>query len=388
MMSAQKTAVDQAKSLAGKTDKLEDARALIKGAMQDPTTKEDAATYYVAGKIESDAFDNGVKASMINPEDPAANPVAMGEALLNGYRYFLQALPYDSVPDAKGKVKPKYSKDIVSKISGHSSDFFKAGAGLYEAKKYYPEAYDAFVIFAELPDAPFLGDKAPKLADTDRGQSYFNAGLAAYSGNEPLKSADAFRAARKMGFEDLNAFIYEIACWQAMAQNDSTMVETAKNKIYDIAKAGNEKFGIEQPIFLNNMVNSMVQDEKFADATAVINEALATNPDNADLYGLRGFVEDRAGNDDASVADYLKSASMPGVGYETLKNAAKKVFKTGTLKFNSLDTADRDGRMKVKAEYFDPAKKIVDQAKAMGQNDPDLDYVIDSLNYALETYFK
>ena len=191
-----------------------------------------------------------------------------------------------------------------------------------------------------------------------------------------------------MGFEDLNAFIYEIACWQAMAQNDSTMVETAKNKIYDIAKAGNEKFGIEQPIFLNNMVNSMVQDEKFADATAVINEALATNPDNADLYGLRGFVEDRAGNDEASVADYLKSASMPGVGYETLKNAAKKVFKTGTLKFNSLDTADRDGRMKVKAEYFDPAKKIVDQAKAMGQNDPDLDYVIDSLNYALETYFK
>ena len=152
MMSAQKTAVDQAKSLAGKTDKLEDARALIKGAMQDPTTKEDAATYYVAGKIEFDAFDNGVKASMINPEDPAANPVAMGEALLNGYRYFLQALPYDSVPDAKGKVKPKYSKDIVSKISGHSSDFFKAGAGLYEAKKYYPEAYDAFVIFAELPD--------------------------------------------------------------------------------------------------------------------------------------------------------------------------------------------------------------------------------------------
>ena len=88
------------------------------------------------------------------------------------------------------------------------------------------------------------------------------------------------------------------------------------------------------------------------------------------------------------MADYLKSASMPGVGYETLKNAAKKVFKTGTLKFNSLDTADRDGRMKVKAEYFDPAKKIVDQAKAMGQNDPDLDYVIDSLNYALETYFK
>ena len=68
-MSAQKTAVDQAKSLAGKTDKLEDARALIKGAMQDPTTKEDAATYYVAGKIEFDAFDNGVKASMINPED-------------------------------------------------------------------------------------------------------------------------------------------------------------------------------------------------------------------------------------------------------------------------------------------------------------------------------
>lgn len=387
-MSAQKSAVDQAKSLSGKFDKLEEARALIKQAAENPETANQANTYFIGGKIEYDAYDKGLQASMINPEDPSANPVAMGQELLNGYQWFLKALPLDSLPNEKGQIKPKYSKDIVSKITGHANDYLKAGAALYEAKQYYPAAYDAFMIFADMPDQAFLGNKAPKIDPADRGLAYFNAGLAAYSGNEPVKSADAFSAARAQGYDDVNAYIYEIACWQSLAQRDSTMADTAKDRIFIVAKDGNAKFGMEQPIFLNNMVNSMVLDGKTDDALAIVNEAIGNNPENADLYGLRAFVYDRADNNDASVADYKKAASMPGVGFETLKNAAKKVFRVGTDKLASLDMADRDGRMALKAEYFEPSSKIAEQANAMQGGDSDLLYVIDSINYALENYFK
>ena len=193
-LSAQKVNVDNAKKLSGKFDKIEEARTLIRQAMENPETANDAQTYYVAGKIEFDAYDKGLQAGMINPEDPSANPEAMAQELLNGYNYFLKALPLDSVPNEKGEIKPKVSKDIVNKISGHTNDFFaKAGATMYEMKKYYPEAYQSFMIYADMPDQAFLGNKAPKLDDTSRALAYFNAGLSAYVGNELIDAANAFR---------------------------------------------------------------------------------------------------------------------------------------------------------------------------------------------------
>lgn len=384
--SAQKTAVDQAKALSGKLDKIGDARTLIQQALSNPETSNQAQTYYIAGKIEFDAFDKGFQQNAIAPG--SVNPEDMGNQLLNGFQYFVAALPLDSVPDEKGKVKPKYSKDIVGKIVGHNNDFFTAGANFYELKKFYPEAYNAFLIYAQMPEMAFLGDKAPQTENANRGQAYFNAALAAYSGNEPVKSADAFRDARRMGYDDINAYIYEIACWQALAQRDSTMADVAKDRIMAVAKDGNDKFGLEQPIFLNNMVNSMVQDGKIAEALTLVSDLIASNPDNAALYGLRGFINGRADNEDASVADYKKAASLPGVDYETLKAAANKVYRVGAEKYNALDMADRAGRMQLKAEYFEPAKTIAEQAAGMQQPDSELNYIIDNINYALDTFFK
>lgn len=95
---AQKANVDQADKLAGKTDKLTEARNLIKQAMENPETKNQARTYYVAGKIEFDAYDNATKAQMINPDDPTAKPAVMADELMNGYNYFIKALPSIAFP--------------------------------------------------------------------------------------------------------------------------------------------------------------------------------------------------------------------------------------------------------------------------------------------------
>lgn len=388
-LSAQKSNVDAAKKLSGKVDKIEEARSLIKAAMENPETANDANTYYIAGKIEFDAFDKGFQQGMINPQAPEANPLMMAEELLNGYNYFLKALPLDEQPNEKGEVKPKYTKDIQNRVAGHATDFFRSGADLYEAQKFYPEAYTAFLTFAEMPDAEWLGSKAPKLNDTDRGQAYFNAALCAYSGNQLLKAADAFRASRQHGYDDENhnGYIYEIACWQNLAQNDSTMADTAKKRIFDVAKEGYDKFGISQPLFLNNLVNTYVQDGDFSSAINAVNGLLADNPDNSNLYGLLGFIYDRQDNDQASLDAYGKAASLPDCDYETLKNAAKKYLRVGTAEFNKVEPNNREGKLAVKAKYFEPANEIAQRAKSMNQDDPDLDYVVENIEYALQTYF-
>ncbi|MDE5585430.1 MAG: hypothetical protein K2I92_03695 [Muribaculaceae bacterium] len=383
-MSAQKANVEAAKKLSGKPEKIEEARALIQQAMENPETANDAQTYFIAGKLEYDAFDKDLTNSMINPA--SVDNVKMGQNLLNGYSNFVKALPLAAVPNEKGKVDTKTSKAILNSLKGHANDYFKAGADFFNAQKVFPEAYECFMIYADMPDQDFMQGEKLELPATDRGTAYFNAGLAAYSGNDYMKSADAFRKARNVGYDDKQAYIYEIACWQTIAQRDSTMEQTAKEKILGVADEGYKKFGMEEPIFINNIVNFLVTDGKNEEAVSKVTELIGENPDNAGLYGLRGFVYDRMGKDEESVNDYRKAASIDGVDFETLKNAAKKIYRTGAEKWNSIEgnsADDHAARADVKTNYLEVAKAIADKAKAMNSNDGDLDYVIESIDYTL-----
>ncbi len=60
-ISAQKQVVDQANKLAGKNDKNHGSPRPYKASGSKPETQNDARTYFVAGKIEFDAFDNSFK---------------------------------------------------------------------------------------------------------------------------------------------------------------------------------------------------------------------------------------------------------------------------------------------------------------------------------------
>lgn len=383
-MHAQKQAVDNAQKLAGKVAQIEDARKLIKGAMENPETSNEARTYYVAGKIEFDAFDKLAAAQKINPAD--VDIVAMYNGLLQGADYFKKAIPMEAA-----EPKQKLTKDMVAKLVNHAPQYFEAGGNLFNSKQYYPGAYEAFMLYGQLPDmTDILGDKAPALPDADRATAFFNAGLAAYSGNQVLKAADAFRAARDHGYADPQGYIYEIACWQNLAQNDSTLTDQANARIADVAMAGFKTFGLEQPVFINNLINSMVTEDRFDDALAMMNEEISANPNSPALYGLRGYVNDRAGREAESEADYRKAVSLPDVDFETLKNAAKKIYRLGAEKWNLIEGNSPEAqaaRQDVKTNYFEAAKAITEQAKAINANDSDLQYVIENIDYALETYF-
>lgn len=380
---AQKQVVDQAAKLSGKSAELAQARELIRQAMADPETQNEARTYYVAGNLEFDAFDNALKAMQVGAE---SDPIEMGQELLNGYAMFIHALPLDSVPDEKGKIKPKYSKDIVSKLVGHHNDYFNSGAQFYNAKMLYPQAYQAFMIYGDMPDNTSLGKAAPVVADSVRATSYFNAGLSAYYGNGVKDAAKALRKARKLNVPQVDSYILEIACWQNLAQNDTTLQDAAKMNILSVAKDGYDRFGMNQPLFFNNIVNYKVSDGDFDSALTLVDEEIAKNPSLASLYGLKGFVLDRKGDEDSSVAAYRQAASFEDADFETLKNAAKKLFRVGQEKWNLLEgnSAEvRAARTDIRDNYFMSAKSIAEKAKEINPDDGNLNDVIESIDYAL-----
>lgn len=385
---AQTAVVKQAEKLSGKQDQLGEARNLINQAMQNPETKDQAYTYYVAGKIELDAYDNGYKLKMINPNDASAQPDVLGGELLGAYNYFLKALPLDSLPNEKGQVKPKYSKDIYNKIKGHQSDFYEVGAEYYNNKNFGP-AYDAFVIYAGLPVNFGLNDTSV-ISPQQVANAYFNAGIAANQAGNYEDSANAFKAARLNGYEQPEATIYEIASWQTIGQNDESRLSEVQANIMTAAQAGIDKFGIENPIFLNNLINSMVSDNQTDAAIAKLNDLIAQNPDSSNLYGLRGYVYDRLEKDDLSEADYRKGASLPNADFETLKNASNKLYRVGTSKLNNIEGTAADSnaaRDDVKNNYFLVAKQYAEQANQLQPGDSYIQNILDSIDYALTTFF-
>lgn len=386
---SQVTLVKQAEKLSGKPDKLQEARSLIKQAMENPETQNEAYTYYVAGKIELDAYDNAYKTKMINPEDASAQPAVMGEELLGAYNYFLKALPLDSVPNEKGQVKPKYSKDIMNRLKGHPGDFFSVGADLYNAKDYYPGAYEAFMVYGDMPSKFNIKDETLFPAQ-QVATAFFNAGLAASQGNATEASAEAFKKARLAGYEQPEAYIYEIACYQKIAQDDNDRVNEIQDKIMEVAQAGIDKFGIDQTIFLNNLINSLVEEGKTQDALNRLNDLIAANPENANLYGLRGYVYDRMENDDLSEADYRKAAELPTADFEILKNASNKLYRVGTTKLNALEGNSDEvnaARQAVKNDYFLQAQQYAEKANQMQPGDPYIQNILDSIDYAVTTFF-
>lgn len=386
-INAQKAVVDQAAKLSGKLDKISEARALIKQAAGNPETAKDARTYYVAGKLEFDAFDEALKKRQINPDDPAVDKIEMGNELVNGYNLFIQALPLDSLPNEKGQVKPKHSKDMVGKINAHHSMFFDYGGELFNNKHYYPEAYNAFMIYGDITKQPWADKAVQAVPDSIVALAYHYAGIGAYSGNALQEALAAFEKARLNGIADPQNYVYEIACWQNLALRDSTLENQAKNEIKNIAKHGYDTFGISNPLFINNLVNSMLQDKNYDEALTLITKQISATPDKAFLYGLRGFVNDRKGDDEASVADYRKAASFDDADIETLKNASKKIYTAGTVIWNGLEGNQPEKRQDVKVNYFEAAKAIAEQAQKLNPNDSDIEYILENINYALDTYF-
>ena len=385
-MCAQKAVVEQAKKLAGKIDKIEEARSLYNQAIQNPETANDVNTYVVAGNVEFKAYDAARQKQMINPNDKSVDPMLMATNILNGYNMYMRALPLDSLPNEKGEVKAKNSKHIISQLQGKFNEYFNAGGTFYNEKKFYPEAYEAFMAYGTFPSTPYATKNIQAVPDSVINQAFFYAGLSGYAGKKLPEAAKAFKAARENGYDNPQSYIYEIACWQNMALDDPALEDKAKVEIEKIAMAGYDKFGMSQPLFINNLVNSYVQEGRMAEATQVVQNQIDKTPDNPALYGLMGYVLDRQDDHEGSVAAYRKAISFDNADFETLRNAARKLYNEGTVKWDAIQGNNRAAQMEVKNNYFDVAKAAAERAKVLNP-DSDIDSVLERIDYVLTQYF-
>lgn len=390
---AQKNVVKQASKLAGKTDKIEEARSLIKQAIANPETQNSADTYMTAGDIEWKALDAGNLMLALNPE-AEVDLNKQAEYTLNGYNYYLTALPLSLQPNEKGKVSDKTAKKIYSLISDHANDFRSAGITFYNSNKYYPEAYTAFKVYADIDGDPNTArSKDLQEPDTTRAYFYFLSGVSAYSGDKIDEAREAFLKAVQNNYNSPDGYKYAIACWEVTAQRDSARTAEADKEILALSKAGFDKFGLAEPWFLSSVIDKMHANGDIAGAFALLNEQIAANPNNATLLGLRGWLNGVSGNKDAAEKDYRLAAAQTDVTSNTLLNGAKELYVIGSNKLGAIEgnTAEaRQQRLAVKTDYLEPALEMIQRAKALSTDNQELSLInniLDNIEYSLQTYF-
>ena len=82
---------------------------IIAPAFENPETAQLAQTYFIPGKAFFNYYDQLLGYKQFN-KLPEGGAVVMAQSLLMGYGLYNEAISLDSVPDAKGKIKTKYSK--------------------------------------------------------------------------------------------------------------------------------------------------------------------------------------------------------------------------------------------------------------------------------------
>lgn len=311
---------------------------MITPAFTNPETAQLAETWFTAGEAGFDNYDYYMSQLRAGGGYDAQ---AMGSSLVKGYELIMQALPFDSIPNEKGKVKPKYSKDIAKLVSSHHDAFNTAGALLWEAQD-YPGAYEAWGIYLNIPNDQRLGKGRPAaLPDSVVAMTNYNRGLAAFQARNYQDALDAFDMAIAYNYDDPQ--IYEFAAEMARQLN-------LPERQLELAQKGYAATG--DPKYMRVLVNYYIDKNDFAKATELLDNAIASTPDSPEaamLYVLRGsileYTDEEAQTGNGPVVEYYKKAielnPEYGAGY----------YNYGRTLFNKAATLDQAIGNVSEAEY-------------------------------------
>ncbi|MDR0700260.1 MAG: hypothetical protein LBG28_13760 [Tannerella sp.] len=346
----QKKAVSEALKLAKDSKpNFAEARTKIKEALEHEETKNDAKTWYTAGQIEDLQFTGENTKQMLGQQPDEA---VMYEALINVYPYFKKANELDNLPDAKGKVKPKFTKDIRSTLKANLAYYLNGGAYFFDQKD-YKKTFDFFNQYIEIADSELLKEGTKQVEETvDSTYIYANyyAAIAASLLDDHTLAIEALKRASKIEYKRNDMLQY-------LAEEYKNIKDTL-----NLLKTLEEGLSIfpKESYFILNLVSIYINAEQNEKAIEYINAAIINDPTNAQLYDVAGRVYESGLKDYAKAEEFfLKAIEIDGENAETQSNLGRIYFNQGVTQ---LDEANVIADVKKYNEEREKAKELFRKA--------------------------
>jgi len=362
-----------ANEIKGTSPNIKEARNLIKDALTNPESAEEAETWYVAGKIEDKQFDLERTNEMLGKEP---NEAVMYGALDAIWPYFQKALEYDQLPDAKGKVKPKYTKDIRAIMLTNRPFYSNAGIYYYNLKD-YQKAYENFKLFGDYKTMDLFAGEKWTLADSVENQIRYYAGLsAAFIPNHPA-AIEIFEEIKDSGISE--ADIYRTLASEYLQMEDTAGFERT-------IVAGSQKFP-QDDYFLLNLINQSITKGKSDEAIDYLKEAIAQNPDNAQLYDVLGQVYEGEKKPEEAIQYLTKALELQPDNVDVLMHLGRVFFNLGVEKRAEADQIKDQTQYKIEFEksmdYFRQALPHFEKALEVDPNNSDTVMTLGRIYYTL-----
>jgi len=381
---AQKKNVNAAKNALKSTPPdCTEARNQIKSALTDPETANDAETWYTAGLIESKQFDNENAKEMTKQE---YNESVMYSAFRNILPYFLKAAELDKVPDVKGKIKPRFTKDICAIVRANRPYYVNAGLYAYNQKD-YKQAYEDFKLYGDIPAMDLFKGEKWNIAknDTTEMQIRFNAGIMASIIPDPQAAITLFSEIKNNGYVENTAF-KENELYQRLAEQYSQVKDTANYEA--ILKEGIDKFP-EDDFFMQNMVNLSATSGNYDEAITDLNKLIARTPTNGQYYFILGQIYYYKNQQDEAIANLKKALELDPDNISFLTEIGREYYSFGIAQRKTADEiSDTDAAKSKEAanqalDYFKQSMTFWEKIFQLDNKNADAISVLRAIYYRL-----
>lgn len=286
-----------------------EAQSLLNSNLSTLANNEEKAKAYnklvdlALTKVENERstiIDNQTAQQLGQAGDKAVDEEGMYEALSVAVDAAYECYNFDQMPNEKGKVKPKFSKDIATRLYP-LRPFLINGGGFYQGKD-DNKAYSLLTKYIESANAPLFKDV--KGEDKDLSNAAFFASYMALNNKEYATAEKYAEMALNDPERGADAQKIQLAAMQGQLTTHADSV-AYMNKLEGLyAKDSNNEVVFST---LCSLYSNMNQAEK---ADKLIDSQLAADPNNYAALMMKGQVESQKKNYDAAAENLEKALAQ------------------------------------------------------------------------------
>jgi len=288
----------------------------------------------------------------------------MANSVESACKAYLTADSLDKLPNAKGKIIPKYHAKVIEKVKALQRGFTEGGSYYYEQKDYKNALrfFDAYINYPNIPQMQGLGLEK----DTLIPLITYYCGLCATQAEMP---AVAVKYYEKVKDNMDSKWIY------ARLSDDYSQLKDTVNMIR-MFKAGAQKFP-QESYYVRSLINYYINQNKMDEALSWINAAIELDPKGAVLWNVKGRILESTNIEEAKKC-YQQSIDLDPNFAEALGNMGRIYYNTAVEDLARINAIRDDKKYKIekaklKTSFQTPLPYF---EKAYQLNPDERDYVI------------
>ena len=329
----------------------------IETAMKDPSSSNLAYTYDVAGQIYFKIYEAEAQKREVKM---AYDQNLMSENLMKSIDAYLKCGELDQLPDEKGKVKPKYTKNVKKNVSTYST-YLLLEAQQHQNKNEIDKAFDLLSKYLSLPSNSIMKDEGiEKNKEINFNDVKFLAvNLAAQDEKKRPTMIKYMEELKKESYKEETMYEWLCDAYKKDQQNDK-MIATINE---GLKKYPSNKY------LMGNLINYYLENNKKDDAIKYLDEAIAKDPNNPQYYIFKGRMLLKDEKFDDAIKTFSKAVELTpnefdaqfecGLAYE--KKGEKIINDANSIKDIKKYNAERSkgtAELKKSLTYFEKARSI------------------------------